>query len=378
MILPIPVNPIKTASALLCCLGLLALPAQAMVTCSKADASTLSSPNPAGDAPQVARLLAGVASPGEAAASPTFSQYVSAVNDGWKAYVQNLGQPLSAWATREIRQEVGRTVFYPFSGPDLPTVLAVYPTASRFVMISDQYALKYFDPFALKDSELAKLVKEMGDSWTSFGQRGFFVTQELNRSGGHKYHMSPSMILMAFAVRLGYEIRAIHPTCLEPVDLSIRPSAAKDARWGSVRLELRKDGRDIVVDYIQQDLSNRGLGKHPEARALIESLTKGPVLLKAASHLPQQPGFSIIRNAILVNTPMLVQDETGLEYDAMANSFNVKLYGEYVGAHRQFKEATNPSLIKAYKDRAKDVRPLDFKLGYEKEAGSAIQVGTRK
>jgi len=377
MTLPKSINTLKLGSALLCCLGLLALPAQALVTCANPAASATSISQPAGDAPRIARRLAGVEAPG-AEADPAFSQYAAAANTGWQTYVQSFGRPLYAWAGREIRQDAGRTVFYPFSGPDLPSVLAVYPAAAHFVMISDQYATNYFDPFALQEPEHSKIVGELGASWERFGRLGFFLTQELNKGGGRKYHLSPSMILMAFAVRLGYEVRDIRPTCLDPADLSIRPDASKNVRWGSVRLELRKDGRDIIVDYLQMDLSDRGLGKHAEARALIEALSTGPVLLKAASHLPQKPDFSIIRNAILAHSPLVVQDETGLEYAAMAQSFNVRLYGEYVGAHRLFKEATNPSLVTAYKERARDVRPLDFRLGYEKEAGSAIQVGTRK
>jgi hypothetical protein len=380
-------------SVLLCCLALLAFPAHAIINCVKSVDSNVPStvsPNmssttsPANEAPRIARLLAGVELPGEPGepgdtAGPTFSQYAAAVTEGWQPYTQNFGQPLNAWAAREVRQDAGKTVFYPFSGPDLPSILSIYPAASRFVMISDQYALEYFDPFALKEPEQSRIVRELSESWARFGRLGFFLTRELNKGGGQrKLHVGPSMILMAFAARLGYEVRSIRPVCLEPSDLSIRPIETKDARWASVRMELRKNGRDIVVDYLQQDLSNRGLNKRPEARALIESLAKAPILVKAASHLPQKPAFSIIRDAILMNTPLLVQDETGLEYDDMASRFNVKLYGEYVGAHRLFKEATNLSLVKAYKDRSTEVRPLDFKLGYEKEAGSAIQVATRK
>ncbi len=364
--------------ALLCCLGLLALPAQAIVTCSPAVAPAGSTANPSDtEAPRVARLLAGMGlrslSP-----NPGYGQYVTAVNEGWQAFMQNLGLPLYWWASRAVPRDAGQTVFYPFSGPDLPSVLAIYPAASHFIMVSDQYATRYFDPFALNEPEQSRVIQVLGEAWTRFGRLGFFLTQDLNKGGGQKYHLSPSMILMAFAVRLGYEVRSVRPTCLDPADLSILPLDAKDARWGSVRLELRKDGRDIVVDYLQQDLSDRGLAKRPEAKELIESFTKGPVLLKAASHLPQKPGFSILSNAILTNSPLVVQDETGLEYDAMANHFNVQLYGVYVGAYRLFKEATNPSLVKAYKERAQEVSPLAFRLGYEKEAGSAIQVGTRK
>ncbi|MEI6416021.1 MAG: hypothetical protein WCP34_17425 [Pseudomonadota bacterium] len=368
----------KTYFALLCCLGLFALPAQAIVTCSQTVAPAVPFGNPPStEASQIARLLAGM-DMRNVSPDPMHGQYVTAVNDGWQAFMQNLGNPLHAWASREVPRGAGQTVFYPFSGPDLPSVLAIYPAATHFVMISDQYATRYFDPFALNEPDQTRVVQALGESWTRFGRLGFFLTQDLNKNGGQKYHLSPSMILMAFAVRLGYEVRSVRPTCLDPSNLTIRTLDAKDARWGSVRLELRKDGRDIVVDYLQQDLSDRGLAKRPEVRGLIDSITRGPVLMKAASHLPQKPGFSILRNAILTYSPLVVQDETGLEYDAMANRFNVQLYGVYVGAYRLFKEDTNPSLVKAYRNRAQDVRPLDFRLGYEKEAGSAIQVATRK
>lgn len=324
----------------------------------------------------MARLLGGMASE---LSSPAYPQYATVAQAGWQDYIQNFHQPLNAWAKRELAPEAGNTVFYPFSGPDLPSVLAVFPTAARIVMISDQYALRYLDPLSLKATDQARVFAALGDAWVSFGQRGFFVTQELNNRGGdHKFQLTPTMILLAFAVRLGYEVRAVGPVCLDPDDATIRRIEARDVPWSSVRLELHKDGRDLVVDYLQQDLSNRGIAQRSAVRTLIQTLGKGPVLLKAASHLPQQPGFTVLRNAILAQAPIVVQDETGLEYDAMAQHFHVRLYGQYVSAHRLFKEFTNPSLVAAYKNRAREVKPISFKMGYLKEAGAAIQVAVRK
>ncbi len=370
-------KPSYICLALCCCLGLTALPAHALLTCSKNDAAAVTvPPNPAANT--AARLLAAVA-PGNEVASPAYPAYVTAAQEGWQSYVQRFRQPLGAWAAKEVRADA-RMVFYPFSGPDLPSLITFFPAASHYVLVSDQYANRYSDPFSFKESEQTAIAQALGEAWTSFGQRGFFVTQELNKQGGagRRFEFTPSMILMAFSARLGYEVRSIQPVCLDAASSSVRPSTARGGRWASVRLELRKDGRDIVVDYLQQDLSNRGLAKHPEAKAFIESLAKAPVLLKAASHLPQQPVFSQVRNAILAHSPLVVQDETGIEYDTLAGGFNVRLYGEYVGAHRLFREFVNPSLIRAYKTRSGEVRPLDFKLGYEKEAGSAIQVATRR
>ena len=370
--------------ALAFCLSVLSLPSQAIVSCNQPAAAASPSVQPSvqpsiqPNVAEAARLLAGMKT-GHSPASREFERYISVANDGWQTYTQRFGQPLRAWAAKEIRQNVGQAVFYPFSGPDLPNMLSVFPASSRFVMISDQYANKYFDPSVLGEHDRSKLLREMGDEWARFGQRGFFVTQELNKRGGKsKPHVNVNTVVMAFAARLGYEVRAVYPICLDAKDVSIRLDDSKAARWASIRLELRKDGRDVVVDYIQQNLSNFGLSKRSELGALIAALSKTPVFLKAASHLLQQPDFSILRDAILASAPVVVQDETGLEYDAMVKSFSVKLYGEYVNAHHSFKEFGNRSLAQAYKDRAAEVRPLDFKLGYQKDAGSAIQVATRK
>ena len=364
-------------AALTTCLSLLTGPAQALVSCVKADpAVPVAAPNGA-EANRLARLLAGLATDVAADEYPAFAATAQA---GWRAYEQNFYQPLNTWAMKEVRSPAGAAgsvAFYPFSGPDLPSMLAIFPAATRVVLMSDQHALRYLDPLALKEPHRSRILKQMGEEWTNFGERGFFVTQELNRRGGG-FQLTPTMMLMAFAVRLGYEIRSIQPVCLEAADLSILPIEARDARWNSVRLVLRKDGRDSVVDYLQQDLANRGLSSRTSVRGVIESFSKGPVLLKAASHLPQQSGFSMLRNAILKHAPLIVQDETGLDYEAMTPNFNVRLYGAYSKPHRLFREFTNPSLISAYQERSQEVRPLTFTMGYLKEAGSAIQVATRK
>lgn len=355
------------------CLSLLAVPAQALVSC-KPEPGIAAAPANGAEANRLARLLAGLATdvPGD-----EYPAFAATAHAGWLAYEQKYYQPLNAWATKEVRAPAGGIAFYPFSGPDLPSMQAVYPAAARLVMVSDQHALRYLDPLALKEPHRSRILKQMGEEWTNFGERGFFVTQELNRRSGD-FQLTPTMMLMAFAARLGYEIRSIQPVCLEAADLTIRPIAARDARWNSVRLVLRKEGRDTVIDYLQQDLANRGLSSRSSLRGMIESFSKGPVLLKAASHLPQQPSFSQLNNAMLTHSPLIVQDETGIEYEALAKSFNVRLYGAYVKSHRLFREYTNPSLVTAYRERSQEVRPLNFSMGYLKEAGSAIQVATRK
>ena len=163
--------------ALLVCLGLLAWPAQAIVTCppsvTPAVTPAVATGNPPdSEAPRVARLLAGIGMRSEPF-DPVYSEYAAAANNGWLAFMQNLGLPLYGWASRAVPRNAGQTVFYPFSGPDLPSLLAIYPAASHFVMVSDQYANKYFDPFALNEPEQSQVVQALGEAWTRFGAWDF-------------------------------------------------------------------------------------------------------------------------------------------------------------------------------------------------------------
>ncbi|PHV13269.1 hypothetical protein [Chitinimonas sp. BJB300] len=328
---------------------------------------------------QVGQLLGGTAV-GDTAADTAFKQYASKANAGWQAYSRRIGTPLTNWAAKELRVKKGGTVFYPFSGPDLPTVMAMFPDASRYILVSIQPASNYFDPFTSDSDEMTGLVQEFGDAWTKFGALGYFRTHDLDKgiAADRKVKLGPSLILPAFAVRLGFEVRTIRPVCLGAGDLAVHPLGNTEQKWGSVRMELQKAGRNVIVDYIQQDLSDEALAKQPETTAFIGSIAKSPTLLKAASHLLQQRNFAVVREAILKHAPMVVQDETGLEYDALATVFNIKLYGNYVSAHKLFKVINNPSLAKAYSDMGNEVKPIDFKLGYEKKAGTAIQIAIRK
>jgi len=99
-------------------------------------------------------------------------------------------------------------------------------------------------------------------------------------------------------------------------------------------------------------------------------------VLKAASHLPQDPEFTVLRDSILRNAPTVVQDETGIEYDMLAQQFAVRLYGRFTRPNSLFSAGLQGSLASAY--RAGGAKPLPFLFGYEKDAGPAVQVAVRR
>jgi hypothetical protein len=124
------------------------------------------------------------------------------------------------------------------------------------------------------------------------------------------------------------------------------------------------------------DLSNHGMVEAPQQVTFFEAAAKSAILLKAASHLPQNKSFTIVRDAMLKNAPLVVQDETGIDYSPLNQTFDTVLYGRFIKPYRVFSNY-NRELAKAYLTR-QDEKPLPFRVGYFKDGNYALIVATRK
>jgi hypothetical protein len=271
-------------------------------------------------------------------------------------------------------------VFYPFSGPDFPTICQLYPGAARYVLVATQRAgppptLDRYSP-----QELSAFLARFGRAWGQFASTGFFRTNDLDADARHAgIRVGATGPLMAFAARLGYEIAAVDPVRInaDGTDLELHPgSRADDSTWESVRLTLVKSGQEVLLDYVRIDLSDQNLKRDRAGHVWVERMAANPTVLKAASHLPQKPHFSILRNAVLSKAPSIWQDETGIEYAKLAETFTVTLYGRFTKPHRIFAPGSQVSLAAAY-ETSTNVKPLPFIAGYQKEPGASVQVAVR-
>lgn len=338
---------------------------------------------PAVSTGEMARIVAGLQpDPAgfEPAARALFPAFARDVSTQWNSYREKIGVPMANWACGELDASAGETVFYPFSGPDLSSVNQLYPQAGRYIMVAMQRAGL---PPALERQpprELKRILAAYRDRWRFFARTGFYRTNDLEDfASRHEVTVSVTSQLMAFAARLGYEVEAV-----EPVQISadgrelvrVSEDATQVSAWNSARLTLLKNGRRVLLDYVRMDLSDGVIVKNPANRAFIEQASANRTLIKAASHLLQKHYFTILRGAILKNAPSVVQDETGIEYSALAGVFKTRLYGYFVKPHNLFQTSMQQSLALAYQN-ARDVKPLSFRLGYDKTAGSSVVVATR-
>jgi hypothetical protein len=310
----------------------------------------------------------------------TRAPWVSAGKAAWDAYEKTIGVPLRKWAAEEIAPPKGGTVFYPFSGPDFVTVAQMFPEADRYVLVAIQPAGPVVDLAAMNEGASSAFKAKFEAEWHKFGQLGFFRTVDLNENTAHKVTpLTSTPVMMAFAAALGYRVESVRPIQMnaESGDFEdVQDPAA--SRWNSVRLGLRRGEKLVTLDYICLDLSDGFLKTHAAELRWIRAMAKNPVLLKAASHLLPKSYFSACREAIVEGAPLLVQDETGLEYPDLKKMGSVKLYGRFAGVLSLFDPNSQRALAEAYA-AAGQTSPLPFAYSYQKSSDRrSLQVVRRE
>lgn len=324
---------------------------------------------------QAALYFAGLDAPAADAERKLFQEQSKRA---WTNYEKQVGQPLLTWAKQEVAYRGGDTVFYPFSGPDFLTVERIYPNAGRYILVALQNARQPTYPEKMDEKQRHAFVEKLGAAWKKFGRLGYFRTEDLDEDQRDKTSsLGVTTILMAFAARLGYEVVEVTPLGFNAIKGEWEPLPVSEP-WKSMRLSLQKDGRKVVLDYLSMDLSDDGMRAQKSQRAWMNLMAGKPTLLKAASHLLQEPYFKILRNMLTSASPIVVQDETGLDYKNLSKIGAVRLYGNFTQPHGLFKSTTQPALAAAYKAE-KSPGKLPFAFSYlKKSENRSIQIARRQ
>jgi hypothetical protein len=244
------------------------------------------------------------------------------------------------------------------------TLSQLYPDADRYVMVAMQAAgepalLAPMSPERAQHFQ-TKFLRE----WKRFAYNAFFITAELEADRFAKSaHIGITTILTTFALYSGYDVVELYPIAYDSASGQFIKSAGP---YNSVRLVLKKNGKTVALDYVSLDLSDQNLLVKEPMRGWLSHMTQHPMLIKAASHLLQDGNFIVLRDMIVKNAPMVVQDETGVDYSHLKKIGPVDLYGGFSLPFEQFSPHKQQSLAQAYR-QATAVKPMPFAFSYNKE-----------
>jgi hypothetical protein len=141
-----------------------------------------------------------------------------------------------------------------------------------------------------------------------------------------------------------------------------------------VKINFTRDGSEQTLYYFKTDLSG---GPSPFLKWCARQ-GPGLSLLKAASYLMHTEGFSGVRNFLLNNSRVIIQDDSGIPLRAFPKTWKVDCYGRYVQHAEMFGKYHQPDLAAIY-DRSPPPPELGFAFGYhwQRERG-LLMLATRK
>jgi hypothetical protein len=288
------------------------------------------------------------------------------------AFKRQFLAPIHYWSQTELKELRGQRVTYLFSGPDVATAAALFGATDHLIMVADQWV-------EALDETAGSAARQQAECRTlaHYSRFGYFRTNDLEGLGGSRprflHLLMHNMALADLSIEGAQYLTIDAEGQAQPVQVQPGRKAA------GVRFHVRRrDGTQARIDYLRVDLSDTALQRTPAEREFLRKSLSEVVLLKSASHLLQEPMFSITAGLVSQHARSVVQDETGMHIGALQRHFDLRLYGDFADAHRLWSGKAAVQELRAFRASIGEAEPLYFTFGYEKPMGSLILVGTRR
>lgn len=282
---------------------------------------------------------------------------------------------IRAWSKAKLTLP-SPVLFYMFSGPDFLYANAFFPDASTYVMAALEPAGAIPDLTRLSRGSVDAGMRGIEVSLRSILAYSFFQTKEMRRELAATPLRGTLPILYVFLARSGKTIRDVSLIRLD-ADGVVHADGGGDSNGarGAKIVFADADGRDHTLYYFGTNIANDGFKASGLAK-FMERLGTGDALIKSASYLPHDSGFSEVRNFLLAHSRLMLQDDTGVpvRYFSQAN-WQLRPYGRYIGPISIFPGKYQEGLSRLF---SKSRESIDFGIGYRwRSQGSNLLMAVR-
>lgn len=319
-----------------------------------------------------ARLMAGLPPMHPAhiefAQSDGWKEHAAAMQASWGKVTEGRVAAMAAWRNTAISPAcpMGKTLLYPFSGPDFFNAWWLFPDCETFVMFGLEHIGEVPDIEAMGVRQVSRMIADVRTATADLFGRNYFITENMARqlyTANLRGVVPLVMISMALS---GLDILRLRPLVLPAGPLPASTSGRPLRKLKGVTIEFRMPGNPVIrqLHYFSVDATDRGLAPYPAFLEFVRKLGPATTFIKSASYLLHGREFSRLRTALLDASGFLVQDDSGLPYAMLtARGWQVRLHGRYDMPIPPFQRAFQGALYRAYSEQRPD--PLPFTFGYQ-------------
>ncbi|MEY3897970.1 MAG: hypothetical protein RLZZ214_3491 [Verrucomicrobiota bacterium] len=268
----------------------------------------------------------------------------------WRNQVGRRISLMESWSNAEVAPAVGGggTVYYPFGGPDLLHVSAMFQQARTYALMGLEPVGEVPPLESMPPGEVLGALEAFRQSVKTQLLVGYFVTKDMRSDLERSALRGVTPILLSTVALLGGEVESVG-------GLSAGGNPGVEMQYYDA------GGMRHTAYYVAGDLSNSGFkGGY---RAWVAGLGGKVTYFKAASYLMHDDRFSQAREFFLSQSRAVLQDDSGIPFRYFApGSWSFRFFGNYQSPIELFAEHRQEDLVQAY--ASNPTSPLGFGSGY--------------
>lgn len=313
---------------------------------------------------EVARFYAGLSVPeespvGKFTKDPAWKNYAKAFDASWEKVEKQQLVKVRAWTDENVKNAKD-TLYYFFGGPDFLYANLFFPNAKTYI----QVGLEPVGPIPTVDARTVQFLPAVRAALEHSLHLSFFITQDMNSRLRGQTVKGALPLLYVYMARSGAAIKEVTLIQLDS-DGKEHPAEGFKGRAlaPGVKIVFNKDGSDRTLYYFSTDLSNGGVAASGLLK-FAEKFGQGNALFKSASYLPHGGGFSAVRDFVLKNADIIVQDDTGVPIRLFKqDEWTLNPFGAYIGPIPIFGMGPEGAAQQLWHPKNKPPK-LEFGIGY--------------
>ncbi len=316
--------------------------------------------------------------------SPAWQQHANFFDQAWAKLAARQFTGIREWEVNYLPDATQPlpVVFYLFSGPDFLYANQFFPNAGTYILAGTEPIGPLPEVTRFAGPALDSVLQNLQKSLNSVLSFSFFITKEMKTDLQNEQLKGTLPIFYVFLARAG---KTITDVSFVTLDQSGQPHPTVPNEKGKgltpgVRLTFSgaPEAAPQTLYYFTTDLSNEGIHEQPGFLKFCQAQGTGASLLKSASYLMFENGFSTVRNFLLEESKAIVEDDSGIPIAAFDQSqWLLRFFGTYAGPIEIFKQYYQPQLQGLYQQS--NPAPLGFGIGYRwSPRQSTLIVATRR
>jgi hypothetical protein len=255
-------------------------------------------------------------------------------------------------------------LFYMFSGPDFLYADAFFPKATTYVLSGLEPTGSVPDLMKLPRSSIAPALRNIQGSLRNVLALSYFITANMSQDLESGPLNGTLPILYVFLARSGKTIHDVslinldEQGALHPVEATSQSAPARGVKI----VFSDKGGPQKTLYYFATDLTDqrdRNIG----LLEFCKSLGQGDSFVKSASYLLHEENFSQVRNFLLENSSLILQDDTGIPVSYFdTEKWLLRPFGRYTSPIPIFAGMYQTKLNELFQKFRPS--PIDFGVGY--------------